>query len=309
MNHKEIFGKSGVSFVAMSVFLLSISLIALLGLYIPEDTANNPVEAIYFIVEDAEGGGGIAVIRNGTVMNTFFDTHDVREVVSAGGELFVIAQTGDARDVFVVQGGTLAPLTADSAYKEGLAVSPGGTHLAYSTLMETDPELLAANYDVARYATTVIGIDNDFYRVYPGNHPHFIDNDTLFLMTQYGLMTHALSNGGLSTLQDILASMTDAPPVYSGEYFVVPARTVPGAYVISHVTSSLNPLLYERIAAFAVPEENLVLMHNDVLYTVSSRADQTVIEQLTQTGKDGAFVSKVLLALPKAELMPRTATF
>lgn len=178
-------------------------------------SAPREVKDMLFLV-GSEDDAILAQVRLGALRFTKIDGLSFREATRHEEVVYAILEerASGEMDVYALEGsGELLALTRDGMEKEGLSVSPDGTKLAYAIVSGPLDDRDAIYYDVRRHSVRALDLATGASDTFGnGAHPYFLDNDTLFYMTEEGYRVMSISGGDGSRFADGSANLIIAPP-------------------------------------------------------------------------------------------------
>lgn len=273
--------------------------------------APQEVQDMLFIMED-DNSSSLVRIRLGGLEVQTFEGARILGVERANDKtaVLVFQQGSGATNVARVDGSALIPLTDDGKPKEGVALSPDGAYFAYTvpsitTQKETDlVDTSTAPYSPNNFRVEVYERSGTFVESFSGNHPFFLDNETLGFFSEKGIETKNLVKGDTTYIYDDIVLLAEERPYFGRNNTMIVRNPVTSEFMVFEFIST-PPLVYRIAGILPDPSTSFTLSRDGTVYQGVAVNGQFLIRSVF----DFKEVPEVIFSIPASFFKPTNAVF
>lgn len=260
-------------------------------------TAPQEVKDMLFVLGE-EGNAALTRIHLGRLDILTNETVSVLEAVTHNKQVFAILQERSSGEIDIYESNLgdkdWRALTRDGEYKEGLSVSPDGTHLIYALVGPPREGRSDEYYDVRRHRIVMLNsLSGAMTEVEPGAHPFFLDQNTILFVNVEGYRVKSLVGPEESTLVGTSTTKTFLfrPSVSSNGFITYRNIFVLQDFLVARI-ENLFPLSLSYHKTLSAPEGSLLsdaALLGDIAYLAintdgtTSLFKEPIVENATRT--------------------------
>ncbi len=273
--------------------------------------APQEVKDMLFVVDHDDSSSLIRIRLGGLQVERFEGTHILGlERADDKTAVLVFQQGSGATNVARVDAGALIPLTDDGEPKEGVAFSPDGAYFAYTIPTavvrdETDPEaVLPVPYSPNNFRVEVYERSGAFVESFSGNHPFFLDNETLGFFSEKGIETKNLVKGDTTYIYDDIVLLAEERPYFGRNNTMIVRNPVTSEFMVFEFIST-PPLVYRIAGILPDPSTSFTLSRDGTVYQGVAVNGQFLIRSIF----DFKEAPEVIFSIPASFFKPTSAVF
>ncbi|MEK7613861.1 MAG: hypothetical protein AAB439_03260 [Patescibacteria group bacterium] len=275
--------------------------------------APQEVKDMLFVVDSDSSSSLVRIRLGGLETQTFEGIHILGvERTNDKTAVLVFQQGSGATNVARVEGDALVPLTDDGEMKKSVAFSSDGAYFAYTvpvslSLQESDSdsgEVPSISYSPNAFSVQVYERSGAFIESFSGNHPFFLDNETLGFFSEEGIETKNLVKGDKTYIYDDIAFLADERPYFGRNNTMIVRNPVSNELVVFQFIST-PPLVYRIAGVLPGSSNGFALSRDDAVYHGFSTDGSFIIQKVTDFEQS----PEVFFSIPSSFFSPTSAVF